>query len=157
MKANELMIGDWVHVEAHRGFNAQNVKVESIPDPDDDNEYGHHYGHIGAWLESDDNDFRDVEAKHLQPIPLTVEILEKNGWKHEFDKTGYMVKYDLGKEGKNCWMMWAIKEHNLDIQRQDENLDMYNLKVSRVVIPCDYVHQLQHALRLCGIEKEIKL
>lgn len=68
-----------------------------------------------------------------------------------------MVKYDLAVEGKNCWMMWAIKEHNLDVQRQDEKLDMYNLKVSKVVIPCDFVHQLQHALRLCGIEKEIVL
>ena len=100
---------------------------------------------------------KTVTPPYLEPIPLTVEILEKNGWKYEFDKTDYMVKYDLGEEGKNCWMMWAMKEHNLDIQRQDENLDMYNLKVSRVVIPCDYVHQLQHALRICGIEKEIKL
>lgn len=151
------MIGDWVHVEAHRGFNAQNVKVETIPDNDDDNEYGHHYGHIGAWLEGGDNDFRDVEARHLQPIPLTKEILKKNGWKYEFDKDDYMVKYDLHKKGKNCWMMWSIKKHNLDVQRQDEHLDVYNLKVSRVVIPCDFVHQLQHALRLCGIEKEIIL
>lgn len=155
MKANELMIGDWVHVKAHRGFNAQNIKVETIPDNDGDNEYGHHYGHIGAWLDGGDNDFRDVETKYLQPIQLTSEILEKNGWKYEFDKTDYMVKYDLGKEGKNCWMMWSIKEHNLEVQRQDEKLDVYNLKVSRIVIPCDYVHELQHALKLCGIEKEI--
>jgi hypothetical protein len=54
-------------------------------------------------------------------------------------------------------MMWAVKEHNLDIQRQDEKLDMYNLKVQRVCMPCDFVHQLQHALRLCGIEKTIEL
>lgn len=96
-----------------------------------------------------------VSLDEIEPIPLTPEILEKNGWKHEFDKTEYMVKYELAQKGKDCWMMWAIKEHNLDIQKQDEKLNMYNLKVQRVCIPCDYVHQLQHALRLCGIEKEI--
>ncbi len=101
------------------------------------------------------NDFYSVDE--LEPIPLTAEILEKNGWVYEFDKMEYMVKYDLGVEGKNCWMMWNIKEHNLDIQRQDEKLDMYNLKAQRVCIPCDYVHQLQNALRLCGIEHEIIL
>lgn len=101
--------------------------------------------------------FEDSHDYHFKPIPLTQAILKKNGWKREFDKKPYMVKYDLGVDGKNCWMMWAIKEHNLDIQRQDEKLDMYNLKTQRACIPCDYVHELQHAMRLCGIEKEIEL
>ena len=145
MKANELMIGDWVDfyhphepekkiVTRHRvteTFECGLVELNNHPNP--------------------------VHADHIEPVKITPEILEKNGWKHEFDKKDYMVKYNLGEEGKNCWMMWAIKEHNLDIQRQDENLDVYNLKVSKVSIPCDYVHQLQHALRLCGIEKEIIL
>ena len=30
-------------------------------------------------------------------------------------------------------------------------------KTSRVVIPCDYVHQLQQALRLCGMKTNIEL
>lgn len=138
MKAKELMVGDYVN------YRGQIIKVTSLYDKGGSNEVG--------WGIKEDT---WVNADNVESIPLTPEILERNGWIHEFDKTDYMVKYDLGKEGKNCWMMWAIKEHNLDIQRQDENLDIYNLKVSRVVIPCDYVHQLQHALRLCGIEKEI--
>ena len=153
IKTNELMTGDWVYMEANRGYEAQYIQVETIPDASAED----HYGHIGAFPVGGDNDFRDIEDKHLFPIPLTAEILEKNGWKHEFDKTEYMVKYELAQKGKDCWMMWAIKEHNLDIQKQDEKLNMYNLKVQRVCIPCDYVHQLQHALRLCEIEKEIKL
>jgi hypothetical protein len=91
-------------------------------------------------------------------VPLTPEILKKNGWKYEFDKKKYMVKYDLKKEGKDCWMMWSIDEKTLDLQRQDADLlDIYNLCVQHVVIPCNYVHELQHALRLCGIDKEITL
>jgi hypothetical protein len=151
MKANELMIGDWVHVEAHRGFNAQNVRVETIPDNDGDNEYGHHYGHIGVWLESDDNDFRDVEAKHLQPIPLTPEILEKNGFKSPMP---------------NGMMLFSDKEKDISIVvMKTNNAPNCNGKYlvgikqsytdSKVVM--NYVHQLQHALRLCGIDKTIEL
>lgn len=139
MEAKDLMIGDWVHVEAHRGFNAQNVKVETIPDNDGDNEYGHHYGHIGTWLDGGDNDFRDVEAKHLQPIPLTPEILEKNGWEER--PTGY-VFYTDGKRYDNS--LWYIFGSNTFVVNTTE----FQIK---------YVHELQHALRLCGIEKEIIL
>ena len=56
-----------------------------------------------------------------------------------------------------CGKSTFIKEHNLDVQMKDNKLDKYNLKTSRVVIPCDYVHQLQQALRLCGIKTNIEL
>ena len=136
------MIGDWVKKGTLFG---QVVDIEQKEK----------YAVVGVELIGEGYDVYIVED--LEPIPLTQEILEKNGWKHEFDKTEYMVKYELAQKGKNCWMMWAIKEHNLDIQRQDEKLNMYNLKVQKVCIPCDYVHYLQHAIRLCEIEKEIKL
>lgn len=140
MKANELTIGDYVK------FLGRVRKIKSIVRKD-----------TGIEISFDGKNPVVVSLDEIEPVPLTPEILKKNGWKHEFDKTEYMVKYELAQEGKNCWMMWAIKEHNLDIQRQDEKLNMYNLKVQRVCIPCDYAHQLQHALRLCEIEKEIEL
>ena len=136
--ANEFMIGDYVK------FLGKVRKIKSIVGKD-----------TGIEISFEGKNPVAVSLDEIEPIPLTPEILEKNGWKHEFDKTEYMVKYELAQKGKDCWMMWAIKEHNLDIQKQDEKLNMYNLKVQRVCIPCDYVHQLQHALRLCGIEKEI--
>ena len=135
---NELMIGDYVK------FLGKVRKIKSIVGKD-----------TGIEISFEGKNPVAVSLDEIEPIPLTPEILEKNGWKHEFDKTEYMVKYELAQKGKDCWMMWAIKEHNFDIQKQDEKLNMYNLKVQRVCIPCDYVHQLQHALRLCGIEKEI--
>jgi hypothetical protein len=146
MKANKLMIGDWVFC-TYPSINKP-VRVAEIRTVSD-NEL--------KIVVYDDGIRLVLNETYMDPIPLTPEILEKNEWKHEFDKTDYMVKYDLAVEGKDCWMMWAVKEHNLDIQRQDEKLDMYNLKVQRVCMPCDFVHQLQHALRLCGIEKTIEL
>ena len=145
MKATELMIGDWVHVEAHRGFNAQNVKVETIPDNDGDNKYGHHYGHIGTWLDGGDNDFRDVEVKHLQPIPLTSEILEKNGF--------ILKEEEEGLYGVVVEPYYSRDDVPFEVFCDGEPFaiwfkDPVNIK---------YVHQLQHALRLCEIEKEIVL
>ena len=99
------------------------------------------YSSGGIWL------------AYLEPIRLTKDILKKNGWRHEFDKRPYMVRYDLGAEGKNCWMMWCIADHSVDIQRQNENLEKYNLCLQRVVKPCDYVHELIHALRECGLKE----
>lgn len=126
MKAEELMIGDWVM------DTRSNTPLR-----------------VNPFL-------AQLEVPEWDPIPLTPEILEKNGWHKEVDKLEYMAKYDLNQNGKNCWMIWAINEHNLDIQRQPDDMK-YNLCVHHIVIPCDYVHQLQHALRLCGINLEIKL
>lgn len=145
MKANDLMIGDWVHVEAHRGFNAQNVKVEAIPDNDSDNEYGHHYGHIGAWLEGGDNDFRDVEARHLQPIPLTAQILEINGFEQVKEKWVYSNDYyDITiYEWSDSMWVWRYESTEMNIPYEQ-----------RVI---SYLNELQHAFKECGIEKDFVL
>lgn len=57
MKAEELMIGDWVMLYDRPR------KVERIYD----------YGRVEAGCVEEDCD-------KLEPIPLTSEILEKNGW-----------------------------------------------------------------------------
>lgn len=158
MKANELFTGALVRVNRD-GLCIKKDTIVEVRGGDADDKLIEK-GLVGSahCHPLDENQFAGgIWCEYLDPIPLTPEILEKNGWKHEFDKTDYMVKYDLAQKGEYCWMMWATREHNLDIQRQDKKLYMYNLKVQRVCIPCDYVHQLQHAMRLCGIEKEIEL
>ena len=143
MKANELMIGDWVMCEnKYYQYYAPELNIHN--DISDD-----------LWMKKDSmgyyTGFNDIE-----PIPLTPKILEKNGWKKEFDKKPYMTFYHL--EDEKYWLMWCISEHTLDIQRQNKTLlDQYNLCAERVVIACNYIHELQHALRLCGIDKEIVL
>jgi hypothetical protein len=76
--------------------------------------------------------FRQTEVK---PIPLTAEILEKN----------------LATEPQIAWCVgWNKKDDiHVEIKRDDLNAAFYGV--------IDFVHQLQHALRLCGIEKEIVL
>jgi len=87
--------------------------------------------------EIDGNWYSEAEIKDLIPIELTEEILVKNG----FGKVNN--QYFLGqveiKELRDCWVV--------TINKKDADID----------INIHYVHQLQHLLRLCGIEKSIIL
>jgi hypothetical protein len=83
----------------------------------------------------------------VQPIPITPEILEKNGAKKtEFVKdSGYEFYqcddfYASRVEGSKWWTIIVRNE-------------------CREVVNCyvQHIHQLQRALRLAGIEKEIEL
>lgn len=85
---------------------------------------------------------------HLSPIPLTPEILERNEFIKfagqyviKADKEPFMHLISLGNmPNANGSMLVAIKD-----------------RYTNAKIAITYVHELQHALRLCGIEKEIEL
>ena len=77
-----------------------------------------------------------LERNEIDPIPLTPEILEKNGFVVE---SGFCY----GNPLKYCVLV-----DGLWIYISGENYFEGNL---------EYVHQLQHAIRLCGIEKKIIL
>lgn len=125
MKAEELMIGDWVK----RKDDNKPCKVDGIISTDD------------ACLLSTTNDNLGFDYM-FDPIPLTEEILKKNGG----IISDTLAKFDIGN-------YYIIFEYDGFLTICEDN---YNeRKIS--YINCDYVHQLQHALRLCGINKEIVL
>ena len=101
MKATELMIGDWI------------VKPS---------------GHIRtidrAEFSNDDAWFEDIK-----PIPLTPEILEKNGWWYDVED------------------MWLHYEVDFDIERWNGGFQCYNINQ----IKLHSVHELQRMLRCCGL------
>ena len=78
----------------------------------------------------------DMDCDDIDPIPITPEILEKNGF----------VKESRENHGNN--LQYCILTDGLWIDISGENFFEGKL---------EYVHQLQHALRLCGIEIEIVL
>ncbi len=151
MKTNELMVGDWVYMKAHRGFDSQYIKVESIPDPSSDT----HYGHIGSYPISDDMDFRDIEDSHLEPIPITLEILEKNGFRHEANGN-YVCYVGKAKIAVQFRDKVAIQVSN-EFRGKDNNGRADLVSFLRDWSDVLYVHYLQHILRLCGIDKTIEL
>lgn len=91
----------------------------------------------------------------VEPIPLTPEILEKDGWKNISDHT---LK---GCETFRLHIEQGSFDYTLTLKLRDYfRLDSYD---DRVYTLCEvnfgfkYVHNLQNALRLCGIKKEITI
>ena len=137
MKANELMLGDYV--QGHLPNTPS--KVVGIP-----NEY--RLAVItqgGAYMELSIDDFL--------PIPLTPEIMEKNGWAIPDTFYERAQRYDW-RNKDNC-IAWFRKRKRFLIW-----VDSRKKKRCRTYIrthDITFVHELQHALRFCGIEKEIVL
>ena len=128
MKANELMIGDYVQV------NDEVFKVISI-------------SYFDITISDNKGDFYHEHIDNLQPIPITAEILEKNGFGYK-EEDGYLSHYYLGHEGYLA---------NPDLHIGTYNKGVYWLNYyDNAIHGIKYVHKLQHALRLCGINKEIK-
>lgn len=130
MKPNEIQIGDLLYYKGQ--FNAFPFKVESITKKK-----------VGYHAEPNDHRIYYLRLSECKPIPLTPEILEKNGWRKDtYSNESYdnedieCLSLWVGEDGKNKWW-WHVG---------------YEL-----VTPINYVHQLQHALRLCGIKKEVEL
>lgn len=137
MKAEELMIGDWVIVYE----KAMPVK-ERV-----DGVYGNNAFVLGHP--------RIVENGFVKPIRLTPEILENNGFRHEANKN-YVCYVGKAKIAVQFRDKVAIQVSN-EFRGKDNNgradLVSFLLDWSDVL----YVHYLQHILRLCGIDKTIEL
>jgi hypothetical protein len=129
MKINELMIGDWVRFKENYPQKELQGKIAKVKG-------------VRGRIDVRTQDGEYYESEHpdwLEPIKLTEEILVKNGW--DFTKSDYSVycKEDTNGDAElskdQYGFYWSI------------NCDEY------VILRIDYVHQLQHLLRLCGIEK----
>lgn len=125
MKANELMIGDLLKPKNVDSY----FKV----------------GLIGADSIWNDTDTAKWDLDEIEPIPLTPEILEKNGWKN-------CVPDVWQNEYRGFFFYWENGTGRFgmdDFRRLQEQWKMH--------LQIKHIHELQHALRLCGIEKEITI
>lgn len=136
MKAEDLMVGDWILL-----FDDKFAKVDCI-------------GNITVYLSDENGLDWQVTYEHIKPIPLTSEILEKNGFKNISVITVGTPK-----------MRWVSEDTRTEITIwMDYTLPMeivknvyYEDEMSYTLPFPGTVHQLQHALRLCGIDQEIVL
>lgn len=120
MKCRELQFGDWC-CNKH-GFPMQITNVG------EDYAYATWEGNEGDPWEFDDKDDQP------QPIPITPEVLEKNGWK----ETQYWHEYQDGKSVIQCCLP--------DMRGRINGIEIEHFK-------CEYIHQYQHLLRLCGLDE----
>ena len=74
----------------------------------------------------------------ISPLPIVPDILEANGIHRTYEDDSYAIFKGDG--------LWAVKY-------SDGDWELSTPPVCRIDIK--YIHQLQHALRLAGVEKEI--
>ena len=132
MKANELMIGDWVHLVKKtplKGIVETDcmTKIKALP---------------GGIIYTDKE---PCEESQLFPIPRTEGIFKAN----KFRKSGSVfcfaddyydiIAFELSDS------IWKVVLHNNEISLSNEQVFV------------SHVHQLQNFLNLCGVEKEIAL
>lgn len=113
MEAKELMIGDWVRIKiTQHNTTVTNIDANSV------------------YTEA----VFPIRYDEIEPISLTPEILEKNGFSDDY-------RHDDLSYAQSCGDVIGI--HIYGKNGLMEEMDF------------KYVHQLQHALRLCGIPREI--
>ena len=141
MNASELMVGDYVKVKTDDDTFIK-VQIRTL-------EFDI------MWANIDDDETCDaISYDDIEAIPLTQEILEKNGfYEQSEDYMRYFKSYD-----ENYYFGFESISYCLDTKIAKVIKEGKQSGVQeKVELVCAYVHQLQHALRLCGIEKEIVL
>ena len=114
MTTSQLMLGDLVM------FEGETFKIDGIS--------------IGEAHFCGDEENIWCHEDNIEPIPLTAEILEKNGWTLLANFGGEAYWSDNG-------------EFSLPY-----NKGQYRIIIHGIVVKITYLHELQHALRLCGLD-----
>lgn len=123
MKTNELMRADWVSVTG--AGPAQVAMIDRY----------HVVTTLARYL---------VDARKLEPIEITHEILEANG----FIKSGYMCRccHNLADFDNHAQLDYNLKFSTFEIKRMKNRA-----WTAKIYIDAHYVHELQHALRLAEL------
>lgn len=125
LKISDLSVGDWVRCDQRNG-RIQRISM-----------------HDGKTVEviieaACGRLYMYKQVYEIDSIPITPEILEANGIHRTYEDDKYALFRGDG--------LWTVKY-------SDGDWELSTPPVCRVDIK--YVHQLQHALRLAGVEKEI--
>ena len=139
MKAEELMIGDWV-------YNTHNRQRERVAE-------------IGSGLVM--LDYNDLyEYDEIEPIPITGEILVQNGLrKVEVPGEKGMQTYYIDPHIAGYYNMSPLERLHRSCIVYDpaSKWAFFNSEESRVEIFCGTVNKFQHGLKLAGLSMDLKL
>lgn len=145
MKCKELQIGDWV--QDKNGFQWQIIGV------------GDDYAY--ATFEGNEGDPWEFNDKDDQPegIPITPEILEKNGWYYGLTSDEEEAEYFLGgchygrhwSYDEGAWSISLIFPNEADGGELIIDDQSFNRHLNLVFCDTMRVHELQRALRCCGL------
>ena len=134
MNGKELMLGDLVQSQDGNVY-----KIRTL------------FSHDVVYVGSKDGAL-SIRYNALKPIDITREILEKNGWNMD-------MQYAYKDIGDDKYLEYYFFEHRL--RKWYDGVDEWNNHYSAkdVVFQCTarYIHELQHALKMCKINDKIIL
>ena len=124
MRIEELSVGDWVFID-----NTMDKSIGKIARI--------HYD--SALVDCGEGHYLGGYISQIEPIPLTPEILEKNGFEELKDKSwvGHNYHCHIQQHGSS----WTLLSNKRGFYR---TIRFENLA---------FVHELQNALRLADVEK----
>ena len=130
---NDLSVGDWVFAKVLRtNADAPNDNTPVVIDGISDRRYAHDVTVVF------NQGYYTTLRSGITPIPITPEMLEQNGCTLAWHYRG-ALKYE-------CEAFSATQER-----------DRWTIACNDIVATIQYVHQLQHLLRIAGATKEINL
>jgi len=146
LSIDSIQIGDWVYrIDFNTPVPSKIIGIEVV-----------NYDKMEYVVDVLNKNGYNVQLylNEIKPIPITPEILEKNGWEQSnIDVVDDDVQY--GCAYGSFYVTWWRKVKLLSCYFEDNSAGLHYEMISEM--PIKYVHQLQNALRLCGIDKEIEL
>lgn len=152
LKISDISVGDWVGIDlvelnmpsddlaaAYIEKLLKPIRIKGISEDSD---------MVLADIEKvDEKGSIMMKCEHLRSIPITAEILERNGFEsttkpNVFTLTHGKLQLYVSEESDGWYISFVNFMERLCILQ---------------VIRQSYIHELQHALRLAGVEKEINL
>lgn len=132
MKPEELMLEDWVYVNGN-------------------------YPHRVYSLDKDAQRI-DIFSQEcdIKPITLTPKILEDNGFQEKYPNSSI---YRLNLDNGIVVAVGLYEPYHINISEEANTLEGISccelLTLLRPNAKCLYVHELQHAMRMCEIPKKL--
>ena len=133
ISVSDLSIGDWVCAEQLCGVHNEPrltppMKVVGLGE-----------SWVNLEIDPEQGDPFEFEPSEIRGVPITLEILEKNGVALAEDYDECIALY-------TCPAFSVVKYGN-----------SYTFEVPQARVRVEHVHELQHAIRLARIKKEITL
>lgn len=150
IKAEDLRIGDLVIVNENcsleQGTIGKVSEVRSTP------LYKENEGSIGLKPISNDRWPWGVLCRNIDPIPLTPEILEKNGFKEDVVGNYYTKPLDNETHPFKRYLAVELKRENWAVF-----IKYCRLHDCALLRKIQHVHELLHIFWALGLDAEIKL